>query len=254
MLIYNIGANTFKQCRNTDSQFYILNPTDQSCTKLTSNINKLNLWEELKNNSSEVNRTGVRIQFNEGEPCSSGINYKLTLDLECDENLKPGELQFQNLDKLDRNACENTLLAKSKSSCKKINYYILYAFISNYYFIFGFIMIVIGFFQLFFAKRYLPITGFILAYLILFSITAFVLALFLKGEDFLFIWAAVGGCLIPTTFYGWLMHKYEIAFYLSLGGCFGFVLAFFSYYTLLYRIFTTSYVYNLDKIRLSIGL
>ena len=55
---------------------------------------------------------GIRIQLGNGENCGQG-NYTTTLEIACDKNGTGGVIEFDPLNKIDKNSCKNTLKAKS---------------------------------------------------------------------------------------------------------------------------------------------
>jgi len=244
VLFYNIGGNTLKQCRDnkTYTQFFLQKP-DKSCILLTSNIEQLNSWEEMKNNSTSLTNStnGLKIKLNSGEPCAQGKFYQLNLEIECDLNSKTNEITFTNLDKFNKNNCDNTIQAKSKSACKRYNYYVLWTFFNKYYYAFGPLFIIAGLFSVFVAKRYWFITAFLLAYMLTVTIVLNITVLYYTFDDIVYLWIVVAGCLVPAVFIGLLFYKVQFTFSFTVGGYFGFALSFPLFYFIFYRLF---YLYS----------
>ncbi len=207
---------------------------DGNCTKLTSSIKTGNTWS--------VNSSFIEIEMNQ----PSGSKYVTKYQILCDKNatgepkLIP-ENSYYNKEKDGK--YETLLYFRSDQGCAISDFYVFWAFINEYDWIFAIILIVAGLFECILGNKKLKVTAFVIscAAAVIVFVIFFVQFILPPGCKFWIIWVILFIALVIGIFAGYFVaqHKEKILA-LILGGVSGFFLG-----QLLFNLFGNRFGENL---------
>ena len=204
---------------------------------MAGDIKYANQWALI--NSTDPNE-GVSISLNSGSVCSSVPNttYQTTFLLRCNEKMATG--QYDIISKSFKvNQCVNTFEFQTAEACPKINFYLLWQFVSKFSFIFGAVLIVIGLFETFYGAKVMIITIFLATCMATITIVFIFLFQFIipSGGSPAIVWVVLGISTVVGLVLGYIVSKYNKALIgMILGGYMGYILGLVLYDSFLIKI------------------
>ena len=191
------------------------------CVSLADSINKGNIWSIMKDNTD--NKTFLQIELNGNK------EHKVFYKLKCneEENMKfINDSSKSYYNRKVENHTETVLYFETKEACAKLDFYVIWKFVNDYFYIFATLLIAFGLFNCIFGKRFAEYTAFILT---LFGVTVASLFLFQfilpPGCAQWIIWVILTIGIILGCTAGYFVYKhYDKVFSFLVGGIAGFLL------------------------------
>ena len=165
---YDLKPKEDINCTFEKKQIFVLDKNDK-CDYLANSILSGNNW--YTGNTS--NATFLKIELNHddsGEHKDHVVKYIL----ECDQSVKYNFVEDKSHYKepLSDGTYETLIYIKTSEACPKMEFYVIWEFINNYFYIFASILVAFGIFNCIFGNKFARHTCFILT---LFACTIFVL-------------------------------------------------------------------------------
>ena len=202
---------------NSNSVQVAANPPDGTCTKLAGAIGSGNLWQ--------VNNDTITITLN---PVDNNDKNVVKFVLKCDENKentkKTDPIANESYYQVEKDGkLETVLYFVTHEACPQANFYVIWKFISDFQWIFGIILIIVGLFEAILGKKLLKPTAFILScgISIVIIFVFFMQYLLPSGTAYWVIWVVlvIATCIgIPL---GYFVAKYDDKFVTILAGSLG---------------------------------
>jgi len=139
--------------------------------------------------------------------------------------MKRGEKKLISSD-FSINKCTNTFVFESAESCPKINFYVIWNFISKFSIIFGAVLILVGIFENFYGNKLLIVTVFLATYAATVTFVFVFLFQFIipSGGHPAIVWVVLAISTVAGLILGYLVSKYKkIVIGMILGGYMGYI-------------------------------
>jgi len=232
-IFYNFCSETRVKAKDPPAQAVFQSLDETIRVKVAGEAKSLINWTLL---DAKNPNSGLKLDWSAGEECTNDkgekTNYKIHLELTCKSTMKPGDrVKFTNQADFKFQQCENTLKGESLYACPDNSLLNLYAFILQYYYLFGGALIILGVFLILFGQKLYEITIFVLAFVIS---GAFFLTLtfqfFVKDtSDPAVKWVVLGICAILGLIIAYFIIKLNKLFFILLGASLGYLLGNFLY-------------------------
>lgn len=189
------------------------------CISLASSINKGNTWSIMQDNSD--NKTFLQIELNGDK--KHRVLYKLKCNEKENNKFNTTRSYFN---KTTENGLETVLFFETKEACPKFDFYVIWTFVNDYFYIFATILIAFGLFNCIFGQKLAQYTSFILT---LFGVTVASLFLFQfilpPGCAQWIIWVILSiGIILGCTAGYFVFQNYKNVMSFLVGGLAGFLL------------------------------
>ena len=227
-IIMNFCQNTNTKINETDSQSTILWEKNDTLIRISGSIDgdskSKNKWNEQEDETGNY----LMISLTTGDKCNT-TNHKTYIKMYCSEEKDFfKDIKFSGF---DENSCTHTIISNSVYGCALTDTYLLKKIMHEYWYIFGFGLIIIGVYLCFYGHKVVWFTAILtLGLVFCFIISIIFLNLFpslittelslwiLLGVGFVF--GAIIGCCIKAKV------SLVVAF---LGACMGYCTAIFVY-------------------------
>lgn len=136
ILYYNFVKNTVTECNgdDSDSTMIMINNLDNTCVRMTGSVNGSDTSKNVWDAYTQDNTTKLRLKLAQGGEClvDPKANYKVTIELTCNEELKPNitTLDFTKL--LEGEQCSYLIEGESKEACPQMYRYIYQSLADKY--------------------------------------------------------------------------------------------------------------------------
>ena len=186
---------------------------NNSCKALADSIHEGNKWSTWRN--EEENYDFLKIELN---PIKNS-NHKVAYKLKCNKTTK---MEFNKTESYymreSGNIFETLITIETEEACPKFDFYVIWKFVNDYYYIFASLLIVFGIFNCILGLKFAKYTSFL--FILFFA--QFILP---SGCRRWIIWVILAfGIIIGSTagYYVFLYHEYVMAF--VVGALAGFLL------------------------------
>ena len=207
------------KCNDKTGQIVSVNSKDKKCTIYSgSNLNE----SEFSLLNKDDPNAGLIVKLNNGDICKDDIRYTVTWELTCSEDEK---IVITSSTFYGNETCNHVVKAKTKDSCPKVNFYVVWSFLNNNSSFIGAIIILIGFFLLFLGLKLLKVTMFITSLLVVLFL-CFILFFQLilpTGTKQWVVWTILGCSVLLGIILGFVTVYYRKIFFGLLGGLLGYV-------------------------------
>ena len=221
-IFYNFcyDLKDIKNCSKYSKVQMLALDSNNSCDAIADSIHEGNKWSTWRN--EKENYDFLRIDLN---PIKE--DHKVAYKLKCNKTTK---MKFNETEsyfkKRSGDNFETLITIETEEACPKFDFYVIWKFVNDYYYIFASLLIVLGIFNCILGLKFAKYTSFLLT---LFGVTVFILffAQFIlpSGCRRWIIWVILAfGIIIGSTagYYVFLYHEYVMAF--VVGALAGFLL------------------------------
>jgi hypothetical protein len=137
------------------------------------------------------------------------------------------------------NQCLNTFEFQSAEACPKLNFYVIWQFISKFSVIFGAVLILVGLFETFYGAKIMIVTIFLATCMATVTVVFIFLFQFIipSGGSPAIVWVVLGISILIGIVLGYIVSRYNKAVIgMILGGYMGYILGLILYNSVFVKI------------------